>query len=79
MTYIEKLMTAIKFDDEMLTADEIGMLRGLISEQICDRYCPANIKFLQGPGLYEDEDDCPVAGPCLKCWNMEAEEDAVNE
>lgn len=51
MTYLEKLMTAIRFDDEMLTADEIEKLRGIISGELCIRICPSDIKFLEGPNF----------------------------
>ncbi len=77
MTYLEKLMTAIRFDDEMLTADEIKKLRVIIRGWLCIRLCPSDIKFLQGPGpgpqhlrfLYP-------RGTCTtQCWDKEA---AVN-
>lgn len=76
MTYIEKLMSAIKFDDEMLTPGEIEMLRGVIRWPIEDNFCPAEFAFLKGPGTQK----CPFLrakeGCEGRCWN---EEVASNE
>lgn len=71
MTYIEKLMSAIKFDEELLKPDEIKMLRKIISWQIQDRLCPSEITFLKGPGGGK----CPLldVGSCWdQCWDTEA-------
>lgn len=71
MTYIEKLMSAIKFDEELLKPNEIEMLRKIISWQIQDRLCPSEIAFLKGPG----PNKCPLrdVGSCRdQCWDTEA-------
>lgn len=72
MTYIKKLMSAIKFDDEMLTPREIEMLRGVIRWAIENNFCPAELTFLKGPGSAK----CPFLkakeGCEGRCWNEEA-------
>lgn len=75
MTYLEKVMSAIRFDTERLSAYEIEKLREIIGWQICSQLCPSDITFLKGPG----PNSCVfrAAGACWdQCWDMEA---AVNE
>ena len=72
MTYIEKLMSAIKFDEELLKPNEIEMLRGVIRWPIEDNFCPSEFTFLKGPGFAK----CPFfkakEGCEGRCWNEEA-------
>lgn len=71
MTYIEKLMSAIKFDEELLKPDEIKMLREIIGWLIRSQFCPSNITFLKGPG----PNKCHLLDveSCLdQCWDTEA-------
>ena len=70
MTYIEKLMSAVKFDEELLTTGEIETLRDIISWQIQDQLCPSDIAFLKAPAL----NVCPhlkVNGCSAQCWETE--------
>lgn len=74
MTYLEKVLSAIRFDTERLTANEIETLRKIIGWQICSQLCPSEITFLKGPGGGK----CPLldVGSCWdQCWDTEAAED----
>lgn len=75
MTYLEKVMSAIRFDTERLSAYEIERLREIIGWQIRSQLCPSDITFLKGPG----PNKCPLldVGSCRdQCWDTEA---AANE
>ena len=79
MTYIEKLMSAIKFDEELLKQEEIERLRVGASEGIVRAYCPYMFGLLRisGAKLPEeiaatgDPDDCSFEGTCEDCWEQE--------
>lgn len=75
MTYLEKVLSAIKFDENRFKPDEIEKLREIIGWQIRSQLCPSDITLLKGP--------CPnscafrAAGACRdQCWDTEA---AANE
>ena len=75
MTYLEKVLSAIKFDESRFKPDEIERLRKIIGWQIRSQLCPSDITFLKGPG----PSDCAfrAAGACRdQCWDTEA---AANE
>ena len=76
MTYIEKLMSAVKFDDEMLTQEEIGRLRESISERITLSFCPVMFELLRRrgakmPEIFKDLGECGFEGMCEDCWAQE--------
>ena len=74
MTYLEKVMSAIRFDENIFKPDEIETLREIIGWQIRSQLCPSDITFLKGPG----PDKCPLldVGSCWdQCWDTEAAED----
>lgn len=66
MTYIEKIMQAIKIDKEILTEDQRLRLTEGIEHIIRDRYCPAD--FLESV----TEQECKGTNHCEDCWNREA-------
>ena len=75
MTYLEKVLSAIKFDESRFKPDEIERLREIIGWQIRSQLCPSDITFLKGPG----PNKCPLrdVGSCWdQCWDTEA---AANE
>ena len=77
MTYIEKLMSAIKFDDEMLTQEEIERLRVGASEGIVSAYCPYMFGLLRKSGAKVPEKTaftCDFEGACEDCWAQEIEQ-----
>ena len=82
MTYIEKLMLAVKFDEELLTQEEIERLRVGASEGIVSAYCPYMFGLLRKSGakLPEeiaatgDPDGCSFEGACEDCWEQEIEQ-----
>lgn len=74
MTYLEKVLSGIRFDDELFTASEIETLREILSWQIQDQLCPADIAFLRGPGA-EKCADLDVGNCSGQCWNTEAAAD----
>lgn len=74
MTYLEKVMSAIRFDTERLSSYEIERLREIIGWQIRSQLCPSDITCLKGPGPGK----CPLldVGSCRdQCWDMEVAED----
>lgn len=79
MTYIEKLMSAVKFDDEMLTPCEIERLSGIIASEIADIDCPYMYGLLRKCGAEVPEGiketgnpgDCGMDGDCEACWAQE--------
>ena len=75
MTYLEKVLSAIKFDESRFKADEIERLREIIGWQIQDQFCPSDIAFLG----YECAPPCRClcVNECKgQCWDREA---AANE
>lgn len=75
MTYLEKVLSAIKFDESLFKADEIERLREIIGWQIQDQLCPSDIAFLG----YECAPPCRClcVNECKgQCWDTEA---AANE
>lgn len=75
MTYLEKVMSAIKFDENRFKPDEIERLREIIGWQIQDQLCPSDIAFLG----YECAPPCRClcVNECKgQCWDTEA---AANE
>lgn len=81
MTYIEKLMSAIKFDKEMLTPNDIVRLREIISSELTDMDCPCKYELLRKCGAEIPEGfretgnpgKCEFAGGCELCWSQEIE------
>lgn len=78
MTYIEKLMSAVKFDDEMLTQEEKGRLREGAAEGIIEAHCPYMFSLLRKcgakiPDKMKDTGapDCDFDGACEDCWAQE--------
>lgn len=79
MTYIEKLMSAVKFDDEMLTQEEIERLRVGASVGVVSAYCPYMFGLLRNGGAKVpektastgDPDGCDFEGTCEDCWERE--------
>ena len=70
MTYLEKVLSAIKFDESLFKADEIEKLREIIGWQIRSQLCPSDITFLNKCSLRD-------MGSCRdQCWDTEA---AANE
>lgn len=67
MTYIEKLMSAIKFDDEMLTQEEIDDLREIFIWQIEEQYCPYDMPSLKCPFSKCPYEKCHSEA----CWAQE--------
>lgn len=74
MTYLEKVLSAIRFDENIFKPDEIETLREIIGWQIQDQLCPADIAFLRGPGA-EECADLDVGKCSGQCWDTEATED----
>lgn len=75
MTYLEKVLSGIKFDENLFKPDEIEKLREIIGWQIQDQLCPSDIAFLG----YECAPPCRClyANECKgQCWDEEA---AANE
>lgn len=78
MTYIEKLVSAVKFDDEMLTREEIERLREGASEGIIGAHCPYMFSLLRKCGAKlpnktaaTGAPDCDFKGACEDCWAQE--------
>lgn len=74
MTYLEKVMSAIRFDENIFKPDEIETLREIIGWQIRSQLCPSDITCLKGPGPGK----CPLldVGSCRdQCWDTEAAAD----
>ena len=74
MTYLEKLMSAVKVDDELLTPREAEQLRNTLSE-----FFPRTLPRISCPRDFLD--DCASSSPCyrldfnydcVQCWNQEA-------
>ena len=80
MTYIEKLMSAVKFDDEMLTGEDIKRLKTHLRDIVTEADCPEMYESLRkygapGPVQLENEDyGCEFAGGCELCWAQEIEQ-----
>lgn len=72
MTYLEKIMAAVKVDDELLTPCEAELLRGFLSNFFCHclvvSSCPRH--FFDDASHFRYQ--CDFGFDCVRCWNQEA-------
>ena len=72
MTYLEKLMSAVKVDDELLTSCEAELLRDSLSKFfnhcLVMSSCPGH--FFTGASHFRYR--CDFGFDCVRCWNQEA-------
>lgn len=78
MTYMEKVLSAVRFDDELMSRYESDWLKDEICGVIRMRMCPGSFHKLFGAGapIRRSMDTCPVItgkGNCAWCWEQEAE------
>lgn len=65
-THIDVLMEAIKFDDELLSEDEIKLLRGHVREAVL-KMCPKAFRITDTKNLSEYCSD-KTQWMCGQCW-----------
>lgn len=72
MTYLERIMNAMKVDDELLTPHEAELLRGTLSEffnhGLVLSSCPGH--FFDGVSHFRYY--CDFGFDCVRCWDQEA-------
>lgn len=67
MTYLEKLMSAVKIDDEILSGDEVRWLR---------QFCRAGVFRYSAPWDFPSLRFSPVSGLMRnEAWNYEMKEE----
>ena len=71
MTYIEKVMQAVKFDKELLTEEQADQLKETFQPAIGTNFCPGD--FIIG-GPMQVKNTCPKSIHCWCCWTQEADD-----
>lgn len=73
MTYLEKLMSAVKVDDELLTPQEAKQLRRALSEFFTRNFRHNWCRMDFSDGASQSPKRCLFRYDCFWCWNQEAE------
>lgn len=74
MTYLEKLMSAVKFDDEMLMPHERLMVEKFLREAVIKNCCPKIFHQTRSRKAIERFNRCMEEGEhgdCAECWGRE--------
>lgn len=82
MTYLEKVMQAVKFDKELLDLTEQSLayfkdaVKDGVGSALSDEYCPGF--FFTGAPSQDDDKTCleklDCDSDCFDCWNQEEEQ-----
>lgn len=72
MTYLEKVMQAVKLDKELLTAGQVVDLNAEIRLAVIHNFCPGDF-FLGSTTLKACRKKSKAAMTCWDCWYQEAE------
>ena len=71
MTYLEKVMQAVKLDKELLTEEQADQLKETFQPAIGTNFCPGD--FIIG-GPMQVKNTCPNSIHCWCCWTQEADD-----